>query len=155
MFSHVTLADNKDDVEGSPNIFFGPRRNDILLDVDSTIADVLDLDIALNRYSVPVDGDSDKLYDYYYNVAVEAQLTDVVPGLTLTGLYAFYSQDKDWLYEVTADYEVIPETLWLRAGHRNSMFWKDHENKVEGSWYKQSVLGGPNACDGKTRYKAH
>ncbi|MGB4427948.1 MAG: hypothetical protein WBJ55_11585 [Limnochordia bacterium] len=154
MFSHVTLADNQDDVEGSPNSFFGPRRNDILLDVDSTIADVLDLDIALNRYSVPVAGDPDKLYDYYYNVAVEAQLTDVVPGLTLTGLYAFYSQDKDWLYEVTADYEVIPETLWLRAGHRNSMFWEDHENEVEGTWNKPSVLGGPDASDGKTRYIA-
>ena len=39
---------------------------------------MLDLDIALNRYSVPVAGDPDKLYDYYYNVAAEAQLTDVV-----------------------------------------------------------------------------
>ena len=55
---------------------------------------------------------------------------------------------------MTADYEVIPETLWLRAGHRNSMFWKDHEIKVEGTWNKPSVLGGPNASDGKTRYIA-
>jgi len=120
----------------------GPRANDILVDVAAKI-DVLKLDLALNRYSVPQPEDAETLYNYYHNVAVEAELADVVPGLKLNGVYAFYQQDKDWLYEVKGEYKVS-DSLKVWAGHRNSKFWADYEAEVEGDWKKVSVTGGPD-----------
>lgn len=153
-FTHV-LA-NADKVVGKPSQIFGPRRNDILLDIDASYADILDVDIAVNRYSVPKDKAEAKAeYDYYYNFAVEAALKNVVPGLNVSGVYAYYQPQKaeddneqkaDYLYEITATYDVLPEVLTLRAGHRNSEF--------EDGFEKPSVVGGPDAGNEKTRYIA-
>ena len=147
IFSHVKLPDNEGwQSEGKPSVIFGPRRNDILLDVEADVAEMLELDFALNRYTeVTKDEETDEdVFNYYYNLAAEAAV-ELLPGLNLTGLYAFYSQDGDWLYEVTAEYEVIPEVLTVRAGHRNSEFYTyEGEEKVAGgTWDKPSVIGGP------------
>lgn len=161
IFSHVELPDNESwQSEGKPkpSVIFGPRRNDILLDVEADVAEMLELDFALNRYTeVTKDEETDEnVFNYYYNLAAEAAV-ELLPGLNLTGLYAFYSQDGDWLYEVTAEYEVIPEVLTVRAGHRNSEFYTyEGEEKVAGgTWDKASVIGGPNKDDNKLRFIAN
>lgn len=127
----------------------GPWANDLLVDVSAKV-DVLKLDVALNRYAEKKEDTSEGLYDYYHNVAVEAELKDAVPGLTVNGVYAFYQQDKDWLYEVKAEYKVS-DALKVWAGHRNSKFWKDYENEIEGDWKKPSVMGG-NSTDKNIAY---
>ena len=119
---------------------------------------MLELDFALNRYTeVTKDEETDEnVFNYYYNLAAEAAV-ELLPGLNLTGLYAFYSQDGDWLYEVTAEYEVIPEVLTVRAGHRNSEFYtyEDGEKVAGGTWDKPSVIGGPKKDDDKLRFIAN
>lgn len=158
MFSHFAIGDNDNTWRGRPtdSNIFGPRRNDILLNTKVGILDLVDVNVALNSYANPntdtTGDDADKLYDRYVNVAVELGAEDIIPGLDLTGLYAFYSQDEDWLYEVTASYEVLPETLKVWAGHRNSVFWDDKEAEVEGDWNKVGVVGGNNAGNAETRY---
>ena len=141
-FSAVVDKDKKDfwDFE------LAPRTTDILLDAALEVAG-LNLDIAALRYEKKNTEDEDRLYDYYYNVAAEAAM-EVIPGLNVTGLYAYYSEYKDWLYEVTGEYEVLPETLWVRAGHRNSEF-----EDVEGKTYdKLAVVGGYKADEKTQRY---
>lgn len=134
------LAGNATTKYGTTDPYDGPWANDLLVDLALKV-DVLQLDVALNRYAEDKEDPSEGLYDYYHNVAVEAQLKDAIPGLTLNGVYAFYQQDKDWLYEVKADYKVS-DALKVWAGHRNSKFWDDYENEIEGTWKKTSVMGG-------------
>jgi len=144
-FTHVVPG--RDAKEGKPNTIFGPRKNDILLGADIDVEDVLGLKVAMSRYSVDNNDPDEGPFDYYYNVAAEAK-TEVIPGLNLTGVYAYYNQYKDWLYEVTAKYQVIPGVLSVRAGHRNSVF-----EAVAGKTYdKLAVVGGANANNKEERY---
>ena len=121
------LIDREKEKHSGGNVL-KPKTNDILLGAKADIADYVDLNLAVVRYEVANEAGAETPYTFYYNFAVEAS-TDIVPGLDLNGVYARYGQDEDWLYEVTAQYEAIPEALWLRAGHRNSEF-KDGVNKV-------------------------
>lgn len=115
-----------------------PRTNDLLFGVKGNVAD-LNLALAMVRYEVAND-EPEVPYKYFYNVGGQVNM-EVIPGLKLTALGAYYMQDKDWLYEVTGEYEVLPETLWVRAGHRNSEF----EGEGDKPYNKVSVRGGEGA----------
>lgn len=117
------------------------RKSDLLFGLKGDF-DIADLALALTVISTENTVDPEVLYDYHVNASAETEF-NIMDGLTLTGLVAYYGLDSDWLYEVTGEYEVLPEMLWVRAGHRNS---SDFDEGIA------EAVGGFDVSDDKQRY---
>ena len=72
-------------------------------------------DLGLNLTTLRYLDDND---ENQFNSAVEVDLK-LIDDLNLDGVYAFYTEDAGFLYEVNMNYKVNDD-LSVRAGHRNS-----------------------------------
>ncbi|MEJ6951460.1 hypothetical protein [Natronospora cellulosivora (SeqCode)] len=103
----------------SPGMEFIADRGDIALNAEGNI-DRLNLNTALLRYTTGSDDDPDEDYESFINYAIEADI-EIIDDLVLDAVYAAYQENDDFLYQITADYQVL-DNLSVRLGHRNSEF---------------------------------
>jgi hypothetical protein len=79
--------------------------------------------------------------NWFWDYSVELNTT-IIPKVTINAVRAGYLEKNDWLHEITANWKVIPGTLEVKGGYRNSQI-----DSVDYLVYKGGVVATPAQQD--------